>query len=380
MLVKKYEAETVEKALALVKEELGADALILSTKRKKDKWFHKSGIEVTAAKPAEEKPRGFDPDSFSEKDLQRIFPHRRREKFADDGFGEEDEVEVAKPVTRPKLNRYLGDAVEAPDKTPKETRPRRPSVRKEGAHPTQRKLEDLGFSTETAKALTGRLVFDYPKEERRTSLAVGRLLTKIIAPKLKTVDRTVFDMQPCWTLIGVAGAGKTSLAVKLALALKQMGKQVSLVGADKRKIAGQRELGAYAKLIGTQFATRAFPDPSSEWIQIIDSPAMNLEGGTGNLRELVDVCRGTQPLLVLDASFRLKEMMRIVDRARMLSPAALAFTRLDVAYQRGVIYEVLRESRLPLLGMSLSGSFKVPFKFFHENELASYLVQDRSEA
>ena len=54
MLVKKFEAPTLEDALSRIKQELGPDALILSTEEKKTNWFGKPSIEVTAEPAPEE--------------------------------------------------------------------------------------------------------------------------------------------------------------------------------------------------------------------------------------------------------------------------------------------------------------------------------------
>ena len=75
MFVKKFEAPSLEQALAMVKTEMGPSALIISTQHIKGKWFQKSLVEITAAleKKAHQSP-GYDDNT-----LMELFPHRRND-------------------------------------------------------------------------------------------------------------------------------------------------------------------------------------------------------------------------------------------------------------------------------------------------------------
>ena len=79
-------------------------------------------------------------------------------------------------------------------------------------------------------------------------------------------------------------------------------------------------------------------------------------------------------MIVVDALSRLNEILHLVEKAKRLNPVGIAFTRLDLAYQHGILYDVLRASKLPLLGVSLSSSFATPFRFFEPIELARFLL------
>jgi flagellar biosynthesis GTPase FlhF len=80
---------------------------------------------------------------------------------------------------------------------------------------------------------------------------------------------------------------------------------------------------------------------------------------------------------VLDATTRLNECLRIVERAERLQPTAIVFTKLDVASNYGFIFDVIRQSKLPLLGVSLSPSFKTPFKSFEPISLAQFILKGK---
>ena len=150
---------------------------------------------------------------------------------------------------------------------------------------------------------------------------------------------------------------------------------ISLIGCDQRKIIGRRELANYAKLIDVSYASQVSRENGNRTVQLIDTPAFSLNPSDDCNSDLAKICQGVSTFVVLDASCRLKEMLRIVERARCFSPFAIAFTRLDVASQYGALYDVLQTTKLPLLGVSLSASFRTPFKFFEPMELATFFVR-----
>ncbi|NBW99547.1 hypothetical protein EBR03_08250, partial [bacterium] len=74
MFVKKYEVESLEEGLKQIRKELGPQALILGTQKKKSGLLGKALIEITVAyeQKEEKKPQTLDP-----KMLEKVFPHRK---------------------------------------------------------------------------------------------------------------------------------------------------------------------------------------------------------------------------------------------------------------------------------------------------------------
>jgi len=361
MFVKKFEAESLEQALSLVKTELGPNALILSTQNRKGKWFNKPLVEVTAAFEAKS---GNDPlpetpmDSFSEDDLAQVFPHRKR--------------------------RVIGDEVPVP------------SVRKQGAgryaemadvpaRPKQENLETmwlrLGFSAETAEEMGRRLKYDYPKKDLANPAFLEKAKLRLMAPHLSTLAPAMLIQRAHWSVVGVAGAGKTSLCVKLALHCKSEGNHVTLVSSDQRKLLGKKELASYSKLIQVPFQSEK-DSRKKDSLSFSDSPALpndHTDLTEDRWNEIESACADRSVVIVLDASSRLGELLRQVERAKSrLNVAAVAFTRLDAVSQYGIIFDVLKSTKLSLLGASLSLSFKAAFKFFDSQELANFILRGRS--
>ncbi len=351
MFVKKFEANSMEEALAQVKGEMGPNALILSTQRKNKSWFQKPVIEVTAAH--ERKIISEDSQNYDEETLAQIFPHRRTLSDALDRSAgvlkletqeqkeKREDAETSDPnssIRKSRLNRYV-------DMAPQEVTSKTPT-------PSERHEESflrLGFAAHTAKELTRRLIFDFPREDRATPQAIERAKLRLVTAGIQTLPLTALSEHPTWAFIGLPGAGKTSLIVKLALLLKGKKETVSLVGLDSRKLAARTELAAYAKFVKLGFSTEAKVNRDAPKIQLLDTSALSYHSDE-EMAGLERQCHGSRVVLVLDATTRLEEQKRALARAQGLMPFAVAYTRLDLIGQAGVIYDLLRYSKLPLLG------------------------------
>lgn len=361
MNIRKFEADTFEEALNRVKAELGPDALILASEEKRNGWFQKPTVEITAA---------FDSDPIKEKEwdesaLEKIFPHRKnRPPYA----SPRDEEQVREASSRAKaskaevsgVRRIAGEAL-AQQICPTTTE-------------VERSFKEVGILPESARDFARQITFDYPKKDRQDSGFLEKLKIKLLAAGVKTLSADIFQSRRNWAAVGPAGSGKTSLLVKLALGLKSQGQAVRLSSCDSRKVIARHELAAYAKLLGVPFHPGRVTEKDASQVILQDTPSIGVNQ-PDVFKEIEKNCRDASVLIVLDASHRLEELLRTVDRFSTLAPVALAFTRLDVVSEAGVVYEVLKQTKLPLLGFSVSHTFTAAFRFYEPASLARYLVR-----
>lgn len=372
MFVKKFEAASLEQALARVKSEMGPNALILSTQAKRGKWLQKGRVEVTAA--FEKRMKAQIDQRFDEEELRRVFPDRNR-------------VATRPPETRvpasPKSTRRTPEPVETKANTRymdmTDTKTSGGGSNEVDPHRYEKDFLSRGFSAESARELSRRLVFDYPKKDLADAGFVGKTKTKLVAAHLRSLPAEIFNSKSCWAAIGLPGSGKTSLLVKLALYLKTNKKSAQLVSLDSRKVSGRSEMAAYAKLLGLPFTHENNPVAavSCASLQLVDTPALSLRSEK-EAEEMERICRNRNVLLVLDASSRLTELMKTVEASHRYAPSAIAFTRLDLVSEPGVIFDVLKQSKLPLFGLSMNGQLKKSFRFYEAMDLAGYLLNGQS--
>jgi flagellar biosynthesis protein FlhF len=368
MFVKKFEAPSLEEALKMVKSEMGAEALVLSTQEKRSgKLFSRRLIEVTAAAEGKKaSPKEISRAQLNSRDidLEQVFPGRKRagEVYNANLLKEKNTAQKAKS------ERYIDIDSDKMARTQTHV----PPVKVENNR-WESSFKNLGISAERSLELSKKMFSDFSKSDLVEPEFLSKAKSKVLSQGIRTLTPAEFFKKRAWVPVGIAGSGKTTLLVKLAILARDHEKSISLVSMDNRKFAGRSELAGYARLIRVPFfadISQAIP----EKLKLIDSPAMTLNDESNTTLEKLCVERAS--FIVLDASSRLSELMRQVDKARSFCPEGIVFTKVDAVDEIGVIYDVLKATQLPLIGISASSSFKTKFKFLNPNDLAQLLIKE----
>lgn len=376
MFVKKFEAPSLEQALKLVKAEMGPEALVLSTQEKRSgKLFSRRFVEVTAAVERKAKDKSSKPSAPVRRPVQRQMDSLDR---SDEGIKElelykaailkEAKAKKNKPERYIEMDEISEGATNRGNKvnTPKE-------IKKNENLKYEAGFKAIGICPERAIELAKRMLSEFSREDLADYSVLNKAKIKLLSTGIRTMSAGEFFKKRAWVPIGTAGVGKTTLLVKLAIMARENDKSVSLISMDNRKISGRGELASYARIVKAPFFTEINQAPQ-EKLKFIDSPAMGLNHE--NHGALEKLCAEKSSFLVLDSSARLSELMRQVDRAMHFHPEAIAFTKVDNVEERGVIYDVLKATQLPLVGLSLSASFKTKFRFITPVDLAQFFIKD----
>ncbi len=149
--------------------------------------------------------------------------------------------------------------------------------------------------------------------------------------------------------IGPTGVGKTTTIAKIAsqYAVEQK-KKVALVTADTYRIAAAEQLRTYANIMQVPFrviygdedmsaAIKDFKEYDYIFVDTMGHSHRN-EEQRDNTKKLIDVIEReaqSQCYLVLSATTKYKDLLRIVDNYKVIADYQLIFTKLDETYTLG---------------------------------------------
>lgn len=299
MRIKTFTAQTMTEAMGQVRDELGPDAIIVSTFEGR----RGRGVEVKAAiETAPQAPR---------------------------------------PLTDDDLESRLRLSLQ---NTPSNAPPKKEPVPTGGLRKTdmERLVQALRYHS-VPNTLTRDLVTTVNRltpAEPETSLntAFGRALDA----------RMTFNMIPAIParpimLVGPPGAGKTATAAKLAAQTLLSGGKTALVTTDTLKAGAQDQIKSFARLLDQEAVSADTPGELSHFIQdrqdrkpVIDTPATN-PFNRGEMRDLAAFCDRSlcEPVLVLSAGGDPAEMTDMARVFKGLGVRRIIVTRIDVSRRLG---------------------------------------------
>jgi flagellar biosynthesis protein FlhF len=351
MRIKRFRGKSFSEALAMVRRELGADALILSSDERKDAGLY---VEVTAAIDYEPEAR--------EDTVQNA-----ADNVASGGF-EELKREISS------MKRYL------------ET------------------LRNSGFQLSLPEAK--RDVYFFLKErsidEEYALGIVERAGTVREAVEVMTDDMQLFMEQDSGNgssgekgidsrtvmLIGPTGSGKTTTVAKLASKAIREGKRVALISLDTLKIGAAEQIRVYARMIGIPLdivsdsegflkSVRKFADRD---LILVDTAGHNPcdEEGLRRLRSIYETGLPVDTHLLLSTSSDNRFLMNTYSYYKSLPVNRLAFTKTDEAVRLGAIYNLSRLYRLPAEYITTGQGVPGNIEFIDSRELANLIINTGS--
>ena len=294
MHYKKYCRPTVREALRAVRDELGPDALVLSTRMVSSGglrgWMGARVVEVTAAVEREEV----------------------------------SEERISRPESRPAERTGSVSSVAA-------------------------RLEATGMEPAVARVLA-----DHPalKQRGAGNQAIRRTLAEQLAPLTAGEETSA----PVEVFIGPPGVGKTTTIAKIAAqARARAATRFGLVAADGFRVGAVEQLRLYADIIGAPFTIARSGKDLSAALETSAGPLLVDTAGRSprdtGAAEILDALSGRSDVrrhLVLPAGTPAAAARQIIERFRVTSPDRLVITRLDEVETLGPLVGVLKESGLPI--------------------------------
>lgn len=336
MRMKSFYGRDVRTALALARQELGPDAMLVDSRKAPPDARHLGDCEVVVASGMDEAAEDPEPafgnaacagaPSACAGLAAELAELRRQVERMAASVTRSTISASATALSSPELMSAFGALIES-DLDPQLAHSMLDRVRAEGAPPDRARLR-LALAAEIA----GRF-----KTESR--LGTGAAGPRIVS------------------LVGPCGAGKTTTLVKLAARYGLTHRRPThIISADSYRVAAYEQLRSYAAILGIGFqvadGVRALEQAIAELkhkdLILIDTPGHSSADldASSELAEFLSSRPDIDTHLVLSASMRSADLSRMADRFNAFGPAKLIFTRLDETQSYGpVINEAVRMSK-----------------------------------
>jgi len=377
MQIKTFEAVDMKQALALVKKELGASAVILSSRQvRKDGGlfgaFGRRVLEVTAASQDAPEPAA-EPDSVSlpQPGKVRARPPRPAQVY--------NELRAVKQAMDPVL-----DEVRAIREQMSEISPRDPRTDDLQADVAQiRTLLSTLVSTGTVApdeqgAAAQRLAYFLLARGIDEPLArslVQRVVAKVETGGLADLERLKLNLAAemrsdlgraerggppsrIQLFVGPTGVGKTTTIAKLAArAAQDTGERVNIITTDVHRVAAVEQMTRFGQILDIPVEVALGPDDLRRALEhmdgrvFIDTTGRNHRDPT-TLRELQRLLAAAgsdaEVMLVISATTRAQDSREILDMYMKMAVSRLILTKLDETRVYGELYNCIVRSGRPI--------------------------------
>ncbi len=355
MQVKTFKAATMEKALSLVKKELGPDAIIMNSRK------GESGFEVSAAReqhiaPASENPANGDASAEMLNGIQEI------KSFLSLLISSKDQL------AQLQANQPLAELYHS--------------------------LLVRGLNEKQVFILLSKAVSDLngdPVDRRQMYNAFcKRFVAKIsCARPFKAISSA--SGPGVFTFLGPTGVGKTTTLAKLAAYLKikrQM--RLGIISLDTYRIGAVDQLQTYASILEVPFSvaqsetelTGALDDFRHCDAVLIDTTGRNYlnREHVRHLHTVFDKAQRLSHFLVLSATAKDEDLKQTIIHFREININSLIFTKLDETFHHGCILNQLLRFNYPISFMGTGQRVPEDIEPATQKRLLSFLLPAGNKA
>lgn len=367
MFIKRFVVKSLPRAMSLIREELGSDAIILSSRKIRASGimglFGRMNFEVVAAvddrgtadpgTSPTAKGKLFEAEVGSVRDISWLTADSGTVETETAVSGSETggDSKIARELAdiRRLLTRHMQD-----DLNPGASRPE-----------AVVKLIEAWQSTSLSSSLVNRFVERHvrslPAEaaDDTVRLAVSEFVGEALSPALP--PRTIREEDRVVALIGPTGVGKTTTVAKLVAHSKlKEGRRVGLLTLDTFRVAAAEQLRTYAGILNVPFAvahTQAEVKTAMENLAECDLVYIDTAGrsflspeNVAETRALLDELTVDVTYLVISLTARAAEAGQVAKTLDAIGYDALLFTKSD-------------EALMPSLAVSLADAIGKPLSY-----------------
>ncbi|NLP17917.1 MAG: flagellar biosynthesis protein FlhF [Firmicutes bacterium] len=349
MRIKRYESSDLQSAIQKVKAELGENAIILNTRRRKKGglwgWFGKEIIEITAAVADTPKirPRPLPPPTAP----LAVPPQPQMLSLLQNELNEIKTM--VSDLTKEPRGTLGGSQMDGG-----------PLASNQHLMAFNNLLISNDVTGDNATALIEKVVATLPREKLEDYEQAKAALLRALAIDLKITNPTAFESgQQIVALVGPTGVGKTTTIAKLAARSALLeNRGVSLITADTYRIAAVEQLRRYAEIIGVPLEVvlgaedlqKALEQHKDKNLILIDTAGRSQRNivQLSELRNILSLTTQVKTLLVLSLTTKYRDLLDITTKYQRVEYDALLFTKLDETTSYGSIYNIAKATGKPL--------------------------------
>lgn len=375
MKVKRYIGYTAQEAMQKVKDEMGKDALILSTRKIRQKglagWFKKPLIEVVAASEEADV-------NFSSK---RTMPVYNTTNYTS-SVKRDDTAKVLE-----KLEAQISNMGELLNKLASSFRTieirEKPSIKQEYL-PYYEMLIKNEVNEDIAKSIIEKAGLIYERGYADFERCLRQVLMENIGtPRPLEVSA---GRRKVVVFVGPTGVGKTTSLAKLAAIFsiqKQM--RVGLITADTYRIAAVDQLKIYAEIMELPLSILYSPREMVEALEehrdkdvvFVDTAGKSIRDRAQEreILELISLSGADEVYLVLSCNTSYSGCLNIIKSYSFLPDYKLLFTKMDEASNYGIILNCRHISGKPLSYIATGQSVPDDIEVADPNKLVSCIMK-----
>ncbi|MCX7568534.1 flagellar biosynthesis protein FlhF [Tumebacillus sp. DT12] len=420
MLVKRYLVKEMPEAVALIREDLGKDAVILSTKKVQSRGFFglfaKSQIEVVAAaNDVETAPpaRKTTATAVQERPAPAALPAGQVARPAALGAYQqaanpssatavaEPERPIPAPVSVPVAVQMKPMSAELADRDEvlKEVQELRSLLRgmlktasvqsmlPESVLSVRRQLIENDVDEEVVDGLIERGIKHFHEVNQISEQEFRGILTKFIKEELDAVAQPsqISATTRVCAFVGPTGVGKTTTIAKLAAEqVLTRGKRVGLITADTYRIAAVEQLRTYANILNVPLEVCYSPEDAQRALErladrdliLVDTAGRNY-GDLLNVNELntyLQVLKPDETYFVVSLTTKPADLLKIVNNFSQVDIHKFLFTKLDETRTYGSIYNLVSRYQIPLSYLATGQNVPDDIEAVSTEKLAKLIV------
>lgn len=332
MHLKRYRKPTLKEALRAVREDLGPNALVLSTREVAASGMRglmgRRDFEVTAAAERHDVP---------------------------------DERHTS-PLPQPIVRTRRSSADRAIDEI-------------------AARLEAGGLEPDLAR----QIAQSHPVHRRRGASAEALRLT--VARELSSVASGDEGYAPIEVFVGPPGVGKTTTVAKIAAQERaRHGQRLALLAADGFRVGAIEQLRLYADILGAPFSAARTVDEFARALDDTRRPVLVDTAGRSpadeaatDLFRVLAARRDVRTHIVIPAITAPRAAERLLDRFADARPTRVVLTRLDEMDSIGALVGIMKERRLPLSYFGTGQSVPADLQRVTASTLADWVMGDMAE-